>query len=147
MASPLDCIVIGYNESPFDEYESIVRRYGEDTEAYRDLRFSFLDVGGRKVHLHPRAGHTASDLTIELQDPSVVFCGDLVWNAMFPNYVDATPSRLTQAVRLIRQAMQQEGSHAAVKHPRRSAPPIWSSSRPTTLSSSLFHNRLAMLFV
>ena len=29
----LDCIVIGYNEIPFQRYESFLRNYGEDTEA------------------------------------------------------------------------------------------------------------------
>ncbi len=46
--SRLDCVVMGYNESPFEMYESMIRNYGEDSEAYRDLKYSFLDVGGRK---------------------------------------------------------------------------------------------------
>jgi glyoxylase-like metal-dependent hydrolase (beta-lactamase superfamily II) len=41
-------------------------------------------------------------VSLELSDPSVVFCGDLVWNRMFPNYVDAIPSRLSANVRLLR---------------------------------------------
>jgi radical SAM PhpK family P-methyltransferase len=45
----LDCIVIGYNEVPFEQYESFLRNYGEDTEAYRDLKFSFINLGGRKL--------------------------------------------------------------------------------------------------
>jgi glyoxylase-like metal-dependent hydrolase (beta-lactamase superfamily II) len=61
-----------------------------------------LDLGARTVRLIPRAGHTASDLSIEIADPSIVFCGDLVWNAMFPNYVDAEPSKLANAVRALR---------------------------------------------
>jgi radical SAM PhpK family P-methyltransferase len=44
----LDCIVIGYNEVPFVKYESFLRNYGEDAEAYRDLKFSFVDLGGKK---------------------------------------------------------------------------------------------------
>jgi len=35
---------------------------------------------------------------VELDDPSVVFCGDLVWHRFFPNYMDARPSALTEAV-------------------------------------------------
>jgi glyoxylase-like metal-dependent hydrolase (beta-lactamase superfamily II) len=62
---------------------------------------STVDLGGRSVRIVPRAGHTHSDATVELDEPSVVFCGDLVWNAMFPNYVDATPSRLGQDVRAL----------------------------------------------
>jgi glyoxylase-like metal-dependent hydrolase (beta-lactamase superfamily II) len=63
---------------------------------------STIDLGGRTVRLVPRAGHTASDLSIELDDPMVTFCGDLVWNAMFPNYVDAQPRALAQSVHALR---------------------------------------------
>lgn len=45
----LDCIVIGYNEIPFGRYENFLRNYGEETEAYRDLKYSFVDVGGEKM--------------------------------------------------------------------------------------------------
>lgn len=45
----LDCIIIGYNEIPFERYESFLGNYGIDTEAYRDLKFSFIDLGGNKL--------------------------------------------------------------------------------------------------
>ena len=45
----LDCVVIGYNELPFEQYEGFLRQYGEESEAYRDLKFSFVDVGGEKL--------------------------------------------------------------------------------------------------
>ena len=61
-----------------------------------------IDLGNRRVRIVPRSGHTDSDLTLEIEDPSVVFCGDLVWNAMFPNYVDAIPSRLAASVKALR---------------------------------------------
>jgi glyoxylase-like metal-dependent hydrolase (beta-lactamase superfamily II) len=61
-----------------------------------------LDLGERSARLVPREGHTVSDLTIEVAEPSIVFCGDLVWNGMFPNYVDTSPSRLANAVRALR---------------------------------------------
>ena len=60
-----------------------------------------LDLGGRRVVITPREGHTASDLTIEVVDPRVVFCGDLVWIGLFPNFVDATPSKQTAHVRAL----------------------------------------------
>jgi glyoxylase-like metal-dependent hydrolase (beta-lactamase superfamily II) len=63
---------------------------------------STLDLGGVTARFIPRHGHTASDVSIELDNPSIVFCGDLVWNAMVPNYVDAVPSRLSAAVRALR---------------------------------------------
>jgi glyoxylase-like metal-dependent hydrolase (beta-lactamase superfamily II) len=55
-----------------------------------------IDLGDRSVRLVPRRGHTASDVTVELNDPKVIWCGDLVWNGMFPNYVDAIPSHLAR---------------------------------------------------
>ncbi len=45
----LDCVIIGYNEMPFELYENFLRKYGVDTEAYRDLKFSFVDLSGRKL--------------------------------------------------------------------------------------------------
>lgn len=60
-----------------------------------------IDLGGRRVTVTPRSGHTASDLTVTVDDPAVVFGGDLVWNGMFPNYVDATPSVLSREVRAV----------------------------------------------
>jgi radical SAM PhpK family P-methyltransferase len=45
----LDCVVIGYNEVPFERYEKFLRKYGEESEAYRDLKFSFVNLGGKKL--------------------------------------------------------------------------------------------------
>jgi glyoxylase-like metal-dependent hydrolase (beta-lactamase superfamily II) len=61
-----------------------------------------IDLGGRRVTLVPRAGHTSSDVTIEIDDPSIVFGGDLVWNGMIPNFVDAMPTVLTRQVKALR---------------------------------------------
>jgi len=63
---------------------------------------SALDLGGRTVRIIPRSGHTDSDISLELDDPSIVFCGDLFWNAMFPNFVDAIPTKLATSVRALR---------------------------------------------
>ncbi len=63
---------------------------------------STIDLGNRVVRIVPRSGHTESDVSIELDDPSIVFCGDLFWNGMFPNYVDAMPSKLMSSVRALR---------------------------------------------
>ena len=60
---------------------------------------SWIDMGDRKLEIRPAAGHTDSDLVVVLEDPRIIFCGDLVWNGLFPNYVDATPSRLSASVR------------------------------------------------
>lgn len=63
-----------------------------------------IDLGGRRVTLVPRDGHTRSDVSVHVAEPRVTFCGDLVWNGMFPNYVDAIPSRLSASVRAVRDA-------------------------------------------
>lgn len=60
-----------------------------------------LDLGGRRVRVVPRSGHTRSDLAVVLEDPRLVWCGDLVWNGLFPNYVDASPSELSRHVRAL----------------------------------------------
>jgi len=72
-----------------------------DAELLAPAEETWLDLGGRRVRVVPRAGHTPSDVTIEVDEPSVVFCGDLVWNRMFPNYRDAIPSRLARDVRAL----------------------------------------------
>lgn len=58
-----------------------------------------LDLGGRIVRFTPRQGHTPSDVVVELVDPKVVWCGDLLWNGMFPNFMDAVPSMLSKQCR------------------------------------------------
>lgn len=67
---------------------------------------STLDLGGRMVRVIPRSGHTDSDMSLELDDPSIVFCGDLFWNAMFPNFVDAVPTKLSASVRALRRTRE-----------------------------------------
>lgn len=69
-------------------------------------RSTSIDLGGRTVRLVRRDGHTASDVSVEVDDPSVVFTGDLVWNGMFPNFVDATPTRLAEAARALRRTRE-----------------------------------------
>ncbi len=61
-----------------------------------------IDLGGRRVRIVPRAGHTSSDVSIELDEPSLVFTGDLMWNGMLPNYVDAVPTVLATQVRALK---------------------------------------------
>ncbi|MDA8020729.1 MAG: MBL fold metallo-hydrolase [Thermoanaerobaculia bacterium] len=71
----------------------------ESAEPLPTDKVTTLDLGGRKVSLHPRSGHTSSDVTVEIEDPSTIFWGDLLWVGMFPNYRDATPSVLAETVR------------------------------------------------
>ena len=64
MQNDLDCVVIGYNEIPFQRYETFLRNYGEDSEAYRDLKFSFVEVEGRKLDYLGLLNHV-----VELANP------------------------------------------------------------------------------
>ncbi|MDE3153079.1 MAG: MBL fold metallo-hydrolase [Gemmatimonadota bacterium] len=61
-----------------------------------------LDLGGRSVRVVPQLGHTDSDVALELDDANLIFTGDLFWNAMFPNYVDAMPSKLARSIGVLR---------------------------------------------
>ena len=49
------------------------------------------------MSLLPRAGHTPSDVAVRLDDPAILWCGDLVFLGLFPNYVDAIPTRLADS--------------------------------------------------
>ena len=75
-----------------------------DAEVLDGRRPWEIELGDRSLIIVPRRGHTDSDITIEIPDVRTVFCGDLVWNGMFPNYVDAIPSRLSQETRVLRAA-------------------------------------------
>jgi glyoxylase-like metal-dependent hydrolase (beta-lactamase superfamily II) len=78
------------------------------TDALHDVTYfsatepTVVDLGGVTVRVVPRSGHTSSDVSLELDDRNVLFCGDLFWNAMFPNYVDAVPSQLSKSARALR---------------------------------------------
>lgn len=64
VSTHLDCVVIGYNEIPFGEYEKFIRNYGQESEAYRDLKFSFVELDGEKldyIGLLNRVAGVASD--------------------------------------------------------------------------------------
>jgi p-methyltransferase len=76
----LDCVTIGYNDPPFAEYERLIRRYGEDSEAYRDLKFSFVEVDGRKLNyvdllnlVARSAGHAATFASGEIPNLAAVY--------------------------------------------------------------------------
>jgi glyoxylase-like metal-dependent hydrolase (beta-lactamase superfamily II) len=61
-----------------------------------------IDLGDRVVTLEPVHGHTSSDLVVHEREAAIAFSGDLVWNGMFPNYVDAQPVALhAQVDRLV----------------------------------------------
>lgn len=44
--NPLDCVVIGYNEVPFEQYMSLLGNCGKSSPAYRDIKLSFVDLNG-----------------------------------------------------------------------------------------------------
>ncbi|MFK7817766.1 MAG: MBL fold metallo-hydrolase [Planctomycetaceae bacterium] len=63
---------------------------------------SVLDLGGRKIEIRNQVGHTPSDVTIEVKEPNVLFCGDLFFNQLVPNYSDAQPTKLKNTVAAFR---------------------------------------------
>jgi len=90
---------------PPETADSIRRRWA-DVVLVDLSEETVLELGGRDVRLTPRKGHTASDVSVELDEEKISWCGDLVWNGMFPNYMDAVPSQLSKAVRSL-QALRQ----------------------------------------
>lgn len=85
---------------PDDAPETLRRRWA-DVVMVAPAKPTNLDLGRRVVQLIPRRGHTPSDATVDLPDEKITWCGDLVWNGMFPNYMDAVPSQLSRAVRAL----------------------------------------------
>ncbi len=69
-----------------------------------------IDLGNRQIELLPLRGHTASDIALVDRNAGVTWAGDLLWNGMFPNYVDAVPSVLGASV----QRLAGNGSRAWV---------------------------------
>lgn len=103
---PLQLISTEVTRNLLLEVESRERKRSDSPEKRRKLLLpdtvitdltkpTEVDLGGRTVRIIAHDGHTRSDLTIELEDPRVVWCGDLVWNGIFPNFVDATPSKFS----------------------------------------------------
>ncbi len=43
---------------------------------------------------------------MELVEPSIVFFGDLLWNGLFPNYRDTTPTPFTASIRATQRERQ-----------------------------------------
>lgn len=66
MNTALDVVLIGYNETPFENYLSTLRSYGEDAEAYRDLKTNFFEVEGNN--------YTYLDLLNKLSDMELKSC-------------------------------------------------------------------------
>ena len=75
-----------------------------------------IDLGNRQLELLALHGHTASDVAIVDRNAGITWAGDLVWNGMFPNYVDAVPSALAESVARIAgtKARAIVGGHGAV---------------------------------
>jgi glyoxylase-like metal-dependent hydrolase (beta-lactamase superfamily II) len=91
--------LVNERNRPADETRARLLQGAVDIDPTRPTA---VDLGGRRVTIHPTAGHTPSDVWVMLDDPPIVFCGDLVWNGMFPNYANATPSNLARAVPSLR---------------------------------------------
>jgi len=78
----------------FAKAEPVIPAF-RDVKTLSQTEATEIDLGGRTVKVVPRTGHTASDVTIEISDPDVIWTGDLYFNRVFPNYGDATPNLLT----------------------------------------------------
>lgn len=52
------CLLIGHNEMKFTEYEQSVRKMGEDSEAYQNLKYDFIKKNGRPYTLTEELNET-----------------------------------------------------------------------------------------
>ena len=85
-----------------DEVDEVRKQMLQEGPTIASGDVTTLDLGDREVRIHPRIGHTPSDVTIEIDDPAISFCGDLVWSGFFPNYRDTIPSEFAKSLRDLR---------------------------------------------
>jgi radical SAM PhpK family P-methyltransferase len=45
-----DCLIIGFNDTPFEDYVKTVTAMGTDSGAYKDLNLAFIEYEGRPYH-------------------------------------------------------------------------------------------------
>jgi radical SAM PhpK family P-methyltransferase len=45
-----DCLIIGFNDTPFEDYVKTVTAMGADSGAYKDLNLAFIEHDGRPYH-------------------------------------------------------------------------------------------------
>lgn len=74
--------------------------------AYRapDLGYSgdvTIWLGTRKVEIRTLQGHTGGDSQVLVPDANVLFTGDLFWNHLLPNLVDANTTILLSSLRAL----------------------------------------------
>jgi glyoxylase-like metal-dependent hydrolase (beta-lactamase superfamily II) len=77
---------------------------------------SKVDLGNRVLVLEPLTGHTSSDLAVHDDDAALHWSGDLVWYKMFPNFVDATPTKLAASVRALAKRLDAKGARLVPGH-------------------------------
>jgi glyoxylase-like metal-dependent hydrolase (beta-lactamase superfamily II) len=95
-------IILKADEAGDGEPDPVRREMLDGASLLPEDRATKLDLGGCTVTLHPRSGHTESDVSAEIDDPSIVFFGDLLWNGFFPNYVHTSPTPFAASVRAAR---------------------------------------------
>jgi glyoxylase-like metal-dependent hydrolase (beta-lactamase superfamily II) len=76
----------GKNIKP--EQKSLVEALGAPDRTYTDSLD--LSLGSVAVSVRYFPGHTGGDSVVFIPAATVVFCGDLFWNATFPNLIDAS---------------------------------------------------------
>src|SRR5262245_28753584 len=70
----IDCIVVGYNEPNIGDYERLLRTtYGEESEAYRDLRFSLVNIEGKPMTYVELLNHALRAATVSGESPVPAF--------------------------------------------------------------------------
>ena len=90
-------ITAGIRERLPAEAPDAVKRMVEEAELVEQGGSAEIDLGGMTLRLDSYAGHTPSDLVATLEN-RVTYYGDLVWNDLFPNFMDAVPGELKRTI-------------------------------------------------
>jgi anaerobic magnesium-protoporphyrin IX monomethyl ester cyclase len=104
----IDCLLIGHNDPDFVEYEAAIRRLGEESAIYRDLKLNFAYYDGTPTtfsQLYNRMRDTSTPFGVgSILSPAVVYLANYVrrrgfsydWVNSFQEEKDILASKLRQ---------------------------------------------------
>lgn len=70
------------------DLKAMIDRLERPTMVYEESANLYL--GGRRIEVRSLPGHTGGDSVVMFPEASVVFAGDLFWQRMLPNLIDAS---------------------------------------------------------
>lgn len=83
-----DCLIVGFNDVPFEDYVSKVRSMGKSSGAYRELNWHFIEYDGKpyhsvdvlnRFHFDGKEGEHQPFHNMDFLSPAVMYLGTYLW--------------------------------------------------------------------